>query len=78
MTLKEAAKQALGALEVAGYGKSYVAIDLREALAQQQGKWVDLTDDDLMELLCEIAASNGVNDSAFARAVIAKFKEKQL
>ena len=36
MTLIEAAKQALGALEVAGYGDSYAAIDLREALAQPQ------------------------------------------
>lgn len=49
---------------------------LREALAQPQGEWVDLTDDDLMEVLCEMAASNVVNDSVFAKAVIAKFKEK--
>jgi hypothetical protein len=43
---------------------------------QPQGKWVDLTEDELLEVMCEMAASNVVNDSVFAKAVIAKFKEK--
>jgi hypothetical protein len=47
-----------------------------EATDMVQGDWVDLTDDELMEVLCEMAASNVVNDSVFAKAVIAKFKEK--
>ena len=33
--LREKAQQALGALEAAGYGNSYAAIELREALAEQ-------------------------------------------
>ena len=33
--LREKAQQALGALEAAGYGNSYAAIELREALADQ-------------------------------------------
>ena len=45
-------------------------------VAPVERQWVDLTDDDLMEVLCEMAASNVVNDSVFARAVIAAFKEK--
>jgi hypothetical protein len=52
------------------------ATALRSALAQPQGKWVDLTDDELMEVMCELAASNVVNDSVFADAIIAKFKSK--
>lgn len=40
MTSKERAamQQALGALEVLGYGESYAAIDLREALADREAK----------------------------------------
>ena len=33
--LREKAQQALGALEAAGYGNSYAAIELREALVEQ-------------------------------------------
>ena len=48
---------------------------LREALAQPQGEWVDLTDDDISDTYAIWWRQKHVFGS-FTHAVIAKFKEK--
>ena len=45
---------------------------LREALAQPQGEWVDLTDEEIRE----IHWSKPMDEYVYARSIIAKFKEK--
>ena len=48
---------------------------LREALAQPQGEWVDLTDDDISDTYAIWWRQKHVFES-FTHAAIAKFKEK--
>jgi hypothetical protein len=81
--LREAAALALEALEggLWDYGPGQdehdkcneVITALREALAQPQGEWVDLREDELETLFQD---SIGKHAFEFANAVIAKFKEK--
>ena len=57
-----------------------VALDLAEAIAAlpvPEIQWRDLTDDEIAEIGCDLLALNNVSDIDFARAVVAKFKEKQ-
>jgi len=91
MTPKEQAamQQALEALESCQYvddgglghqeydeTKTDAAITAtREALAQPQGEWVDLTDDDISDTYAIWWRQKHVFGS-FTHAVIAKFKEK--
>ena len=49
---------------------------LREALAQPQDEWVDLTDDEVNEIVHEKVMDMRMTYKDLVRAVIAAFKEK--
>ena len=82
---RAAMQMALEALEKLLYGADQLryGVDggqeaitaLREALAQPQGEWVDLTDDEIDEIESKILMAGGEHNDIY-RAVIAKFKEK--
>ena len=59
------------------YGEAITA--LRGALAQPQGEWIDLTDDEIADVFWDDFSKQREEDYTWddvARAVIAKFKEK--
>ena len=76
---RAAMQQALEALKVAANGDDYWSYDeaistLREALAQPQGEWVDLTPYEVTEAIRGGAADGGWQ--GFAQRIVAKFKSK--
>jgi len=81
MTDYELLKKSLDALETKGehHPRVYQAIAaLRERLAQPEKKeeWVGLTEDEIVLIVGECAASHRHDDLSFAKEIEAKLREK--